>query len=49
MLVAMEFWDREQAANDNRFLPQRHRTLPIEQSVTPIAVNKSALFFGTNI
>jgi hypothetical protein len=32
----MEFWDREPAANDNRFLPQRHRTHPIAQSVTPI-------------
>ena len=49
MLVAMEFWDREQAANDNRFLPQRHRTLPIEQSVTPIANYPTKLrIFQTN-
>ena len=49
MLVAMEFWDREPAANDNRFLPQRHRTLPIEQSVTPIANYPTKLrIFQTN-
>ena len=45
----MEFWDREQAANDNRFLPQRHRTLPIEQSITPIANYPTKLrIFQTN-
>ena len=49
MLVAMEFWDREPAANDNRFLTQRHRTLPIEQSVTPIANYPTKLrIFQTN-
>ena len=49
MLVAMKFWDREPAANDNRFLPQRHRTLPIEQSVTPIANYPTKLrIFQTN-
>ena len=49
MLVAMEFWDRESAANDNRFLPQRHRTLPIEQSITPIANYPTKLrIFQTN-
>lgn len=49
MLVAMEFWDRESAANDNRFLPQRHRTLPIAQSVTPIANYPTKLrIFQTN-
>ena len=45
----MKFWDRESAANDNRFLPQRHRTLPIEQSVTPIANYPTKLrIFQTN-
>ena len=45
----MKFWDQEPAANDNRFLPQRHRTLPIEQSVTPIANYPTKLrIFQTN-
>mgnify|MGYP003336503988 FL=1 len=49
MLVAMQFWDEEQAANDNRFLPQRHRSLPIAQSVTPIANYPTKLrIFQTN-
>ena len=45
----MQFWDEEQAANDNRFLPQRHRSLPIAQSVTPIANYPTKLrIFQTN-
>ena len=45
----MEFWDREQAANDTRFFQQRHRTLPIAQSVTPIANYPTKLrIFQTN-
>jgi hypothetical protein len=33
----MQDLDRQQAANDNLYLPSRHRTLPILASISPIA------------
>ena len=49
----MGFWDEEswvaQAANDTNYLPPRHRTLPIPESITPIANYPSKLrIFQTN-
>ena len=33
----MQVFEQGAAANDTQYLPARHRTLPIPESVTPIA------------
>jgi hypothetical protein len=49
MLAAMSSNPVLQAANDNNFLPPRHRTLPITSSITPILNYPSKLrIFKTN-
>jgi hypothetical protein len=45
----MQELEKQQAANDTQYLPPRHRTLPILESITPIANYPSKLrIFLTN-